>query len=51
MKTPTLPEGARLMSQSGKKIDVAATIRGKHALLAFGSLHSTDQPILEHMGK
>lgn len=51
MKAPMLPEGALLMSQSGKKIDVAATIQGKHALLTFGALHSSDQPILERMGK
>jgi cytochrome oxidase Cu insertion factor (SCO1/SenC/PrrC family) len=39
------------MSQSGKKIDVAKAIRGKHALLTFGALHSTDQPLLESMAR
>ena len=51
MRFPSLPEGALLTSQSGKKIDVAQAIRGKHALLAFGALHSTDQPLLESMAR
>jgi hypothetical protein len=51
MKAPQLPTGALLTSQAGKKVDVAAAVRGKHALLAFGALHSTDHPILENMAK
>lgn len=51
MRFPSLPEDAVLTSQTGKKIDIAQAVRGKHALLAFGALHSTDQPLLESMAK
>jgi hypothetical protein len=49
MKFPTLPESALLMSQTGRKVNVAQALSGKYALLAFGALHSTDQPLLESM--
>ena len=51
-KMPRLPEaGALLMSQSGAKIDVCKALRGSYALMAFGALHSDDQPALEVMGR
>jgi protein SCO1/2 len=51
MRFPPLPEGALFTSHTGKKIDIAQAVRGKHALLAFGALHSTDQPLLECMAR
>lgn len=51
MKTPSLPTGATLTNQDGQKIDVAAAVRGNYALVTFGALHSTDQPVLERMAK
>ncbi len=51
MKAPPLPTGALLTSQTGKKVDVAAAVHGKHALMAFGALHSTDTAVLENMAR
>jgi len=51
MKFPPLPEGVLLTSQTGQKIDIAQAVRGKHGLLAFGALHSTDKPLLESMAR
>lgn len=48
---PSLPEGVKMTDQEGRKVDVAQTLQGRHALLAFDSLQSGSGALLEAVAK
>ena len=46
-KSPCISPGIKMTNQYGKKVDVAAELASRHALLAFGAAHSAGDVALQ----
>lgn len=51
-KVCCLPSGVTMTNHLGQKIDIASVLRGHHAILSFGTVHSAGTPnLLERVGR
>ena len=46
-----LPRGVLMTDHKGLKVDVAKELEGRHAVLAFGTFHSSDAPLVETLAR